>query len=1093
MTNTLTWLHLSDFHFKADTDWQQDVVLNPLMRDVIEKLPELKLHPDMVVVTGDIANHGKAEEYKTARRFFDRAAKALDHDPKECWFLVPGNHDVDRSKIKAMQKVGRKNFEHIEVTDELLSEPETWVEYAKRQTAFFNFTDTFLGPDREWHAQTPWRTDSLTVGHIHIAVLCLNSAWLAQDDKDEGNLLISEYQACKALAKAKDAHLRMALFHHPLSWLRKFDQKKVHDILAAPEACHVLLNGHLHDTKLALQFSPGSQIAQLAAGACWQGSNWPHSVTVGQLDFEKRLMHLHVFSYSDNEGGFWKRDNQLSRNMPNGVWTEPFPRSWTFPKAGTTPIKQNVPLIPQTWRKHLQTQCGHMDALVEMENPRPCKLDDIYVSLKTGWREPEKRDQPKDEKEAEESPRRPLEILAEHLKYRHFAVVGGPGAGKTTFVRHMALSMLNRENPLLPLLLPLKDFGAWLKQDKGNKPDHLIDWAQEQLEEHGLKDLSPRIGQGQVLWLLDGLDEIFDEKRRLQAVKIIHAVTRDKTLGADRLLLTTRPHALDKPVVRQSLGLGDQTAHILDLDPTDQRVFITGWFKALYPEDPDKATERRDDLWQKLTGHDNLARLRGTPLLLSMIAAIYHLGSSLPERRSELYDKAVTNLLERRYGLNARTKGSPRLVREMRRALMTTALWMMEHDAVRELGEVDFVRALGKESFPAGSPDWNRWAGVEDLAMDLGAHSGLLTMQKKSFRFIHLGFQEYLAALAVVYKDDIDGYLAPRLADGKWREVILLTVGILYESQSSVRRGEKLIRTILAQDNPCRSLAMAVEAAAQAPSGELRALEKELTTTSLEIIRDTASPHGEKDRCELGLALGHLGDPRLGLMWKDNWIELTIPDGRTYRLAKYLTTNQDFKAFIQRGGYTEETWWDEEGRAWLEKEMPDADNRYPTRWWDKNFNAPNQPVVGVSWHEVRAFCRWLTAALTGEGWLPEKWEVRLPNNVEWDHAVGEGRQKYPWGNEKPDETRANYDRRLNQTSPVGLYPNGVAGGVHDLGGNVWEWNLDLKSEGVPFRRGGSWDYPSRLLASSFRYGYRAGYRFRYLGFRCCLAPRALES
>ncbi|MDJ0837840.1 MAG: SUMF1/EgtB/PvdO family nonheme iron enzyme [Acidobacteriota bacterium] len=884
----------------------------------------------------------------------------------------------------------------------------------------------------------------------------------------------------------------MALFHHPLSWLREFDRKKVRAILTAPDACHFLLNGHLHDTELALQFSPGSQTAQLAAGACWQGSGWPHAVTVGRLDFDKQMMHLHVFTYSDKEGGFWGPDTQLSRNMPNGVWTEPFPKGWTFPARGTTPTKQKVPLIPQAWRKHLQTQCGHIDAMVEMETPRPCKLNDIYVSLKTGWQEPEKRDQPKDEKEAEASPRRPLETLADHPKYRHFAIVGGPGAGKTTFVRHMALNVLKRET-VLPLLLPLKDFGTWLNGDKGKKPGLLVDWAQELLGEHGLKDLSSRIGQGQALWLLDGLDEIFDEERRLQAVEIISAVTRHQTLGADRLLLTTRPHALDKPVVRQSLGLEKQTAQILDLDAADQRTFLIGWFKALYPEEPEDAAKRRDDLWQKMDRHESLADLRGTPLLLSMIAAIYHLGKTLPERRADLYEKAIENLLQRRYGLRARIKGSDRLVREMRRALMTTALWMMEHDAVREIGERDLVNVLGKDSFPAGSPDWSRWADVEELAVDLGAHSGLLTMKNNRFSFIHLGFQEYLAARAIAYEKEAEIYLARKFKVGKWREVILLTVGALYESLSG-RQGEKLIRTILGKGKDCGAIALAVKAAAQAPPGELGILEKELKDQAVNIIENGASSYSEKDRCDLGLALGHLGDPRLGLMREDNWIELTTPDGRTYRLAKYLTTNQDFKAFIQSGGYTTETWWDEEGHAWLEEAMPDADNRYSDEWWNKRFNAPNQPVVGVSWYEARAFCRWLAAELTGgEGWLPDEWEIRLPNMAEWSHAAGEGRREYPWGDEEPDETRANYNQRLNKTSPVGLYPNGVAGGVHDLGGNAWEWNLDLESEGIPFWRGGSWAYLARVLASSYRDWVPAGYRYRSLGFRCCLAPRALES
>ncbi|MDJ0838843.1 MAG: metallophosphoesterase, partial [Acidobacteriota bacterium] len=107
---TFTWLHLSDFHFKKDENWQRDVVLETLMRDVISKLAEFELKPDAVFVTGDIAHSGKDAEYRQARLFFDEAVTRLNHQPTKTWFLVPGNHDVDRNLLSVMQK---KNRNHL--------------------------------------------------------------------------------------------------------------------------------------------------------------------------------------------------------------------------------------------------------------------------------------------------------------------------------------------------------------------------------------------------------------------------------------------------------------------------------------------------------------------------------------------------------------------------------------------------------------------------------------------------------------------------------------------------------------------------------------------------------------------------------------------------------------------------------------------------------------------------------------------------------------------------------------------------------------------------------------------------------------------
>jgi len=177
----------------------------------------------------------------------------------------------------------------------------------------------------------------------------------------------------------------------------------------------------------------------------------------------------------------------------------------------------------------------------------------------------------------------------------------------------------------------------------------------------------------------------------------------------------------------------------------------------------------------------------------------------------------------------------------------------------------------------------------------------------------------------------------------------------------------------------------------------------------------------------------------------------------SFYLAATETTNAQYAKFLKATGHPE-----------------------PVYWQDENLNAPGQPVVGVSWHDAQAFCRWLT----------EKTGVvhRLPREAEWEAAARGGvvLEPYPWGRELPDaggRYRANYypndfaDDGFRLTAPVGSFPpNGY--GLFDMAGNVSEWCADDKNPlggGSPFaapdyrvRKGGSWRSRARDLRCAAR-------------------------
>ncbi len=204
-------------------------------------------------------------------------------------------------------------------------------------------------------------------------------------------------------------------------------------------------------------------------------------------------------------------------------------------------------------------------------------------------------------------------------------------------------------------------------------------------------------------------------------------------------------------------------------------------------------------------------------------------------------------------------------------------------------------------------------------------------------------------------------------------------------------------------------------------------------------------------------------------------------------LARYPTTNAAFADFMRAGAYDMQALWSKEG--WQARTA--ASWKQPELWSNSGFNGPDQPVVGVSHYEAEAFCNWLTTfgvqTWTGAPALA----VSLPNERQWEYAArgSEGRV-YPWGPQPPDQVRANFASKVGKTTPVDRYPTGATPtGVLDMAGNCWEWCLDPWASDASRRvvRGGSWSYPARNLAASFRDWSGSGVRSRYLGFRCCLA------
>ncbi len=263
----LLFVHLSDIHFcKADLGSAYDLdedLRRLLVADARAMASKLE-RPSGILISGDIAFHGRKEEYDTAREWLDNElCYTVGVEPSGVW-CVPGNHDVDRSIIKEKPSYedARKEIRQClpnQIDSFLrrhLKEPE---KLYTPITAFNWFAEQF-GCDID--AKRPvWDTeDKLTLNDGTILrIYGLNSSLISDsnDDVETGKMVLGTQQVL--IPQDSDVE-NVVLCHHPPDWLRDGDM--VEETLKP--RCRLQLFGHKHRHRLT---TIDSAFVRIAAGA----------------------------------------------------------------------------------------------------------------------------------------------------------------------------------------------------------------------------------------------------------------------------------------------------------------------------------------------------------------------------------------------------------------------------------------------------------------------------------------------------------------------------------------------------------------------------------------------------------------------------------------------------------------------------------------------------------------------------------------------------------------------------------------------------------------------------------------------------------
>lgn len=353
---------------------------------------------------------------------------------------------------------------------------------------------------------------------------------------------------------------------------------------------------------------------------------------------------------------------------------------------------------------------------------------------------------------------------------QYLMVLGGPGAGKSTFLRKMGLEALKGlgggyVHECIPVFVELKNFSS---------PEINIEGAiAQEFRICGFPSpvevTAKLLEQGKLLILFDGLDEV--PTKNLDAA--IHQIQNFVDQHDKNRFITSCRIAAYRHNFRRFSDVA-----MADFHPEQIKEFIFNWFSS----DADREANTAQKCWHLMQKPEQKCarELAQSPLLLTLLCLVYHSSQNFPQNRSVLYRKALRVLLEewaaeKRIMTDEIYQG---LSTELEEVLLSeiayhgfeaNRLFFSQREAVDQI-----------KTFLADNLNAPRHLDGEAVLEAIAIQQGILVERAQDvFSFSHLTLQEYLTAQ---YIDDHHLMLPlvnNHLAHERWQEVFLLVAGLM--------------------------------------------------------------------------------------------------------------------------------------------------------------------------------------------------------------------------------------------------------------------------------------------------------------------------
>ena len=462
------------------------------------------------------------------------------------------------------------------------------------------------------------------------------------------------------------------------------------------------------------------------------------------------------------------------------------------------PVIPNIPpenlfsLVKGKGRSLIQNQCGTLQCYFDVSQPLP--LEAVYTSLNIlsrltnqQWLEVSDLQEsysPQDRLSFGQTLQQTTPAIAAVTQQMRLVILGKPGTGKTTFLKHLALQCYQESQPLdyFPIFISLRNFANYCQEnDNFSLLNYITDFLKNSdISQEEIQDL---FKQEKILLLLDALDEIpqVDNEKILQAIQQFTEIYHQT-----RIIITC---SIASKTYRFP---GFSYVELANFSQTQIKDFVQHWFTATL-QNTEKGLEKSAQFLENLNRKENqpIRELAQTPILLGLICSVFQERSKFPRKRLRLYQESLEILLSRwdqSRGITRDQFDGDLSLMDKLKLLSVIAVTMFEQEQYffeqNDLLEI-IVNFLATLPNPESDPK-TLWLNSKTILRAIETQHGLIVERARGiYGFSHLTFQEYLTARKIVASPTPEALkqslqsLAVQMTVPQWREVILLTVEML--------------------------------------------------------------------------------------------------------------------------------------------------------------------------------------------------------------------------------------------------------------------------------------------------------------------------